>query len=153
MTTPRLNLEGPAQSSGTWKSLGRAARDRGSPPAPLPQPVAPETETEPKETGKTWPPDEDPPGASIESWIVRYPQPQDDDRVRQVRVDDRVRQVRDAGVRSRAEGERSSSGGMKYQLERARCIGNAWCCTFSDPDDPSRRRAALDILGSLMLIG
>ena len=127
-----------------------------SPPAPVPaapglaaavQPVPPpggplapagpaDGPAQPREPEKPKPPMKIK-ARKIDSTVVRYPQPKPP-----------------AGAvapppAAPGPGENNATGGMKYQIEHARCEGMV--IAHQDPEDPSKPRGT-DIIGSLLLI-
>lgn len=64
---------------------------------------------------------------TIDTWVVRYP----------------------TKPAAKVDGEKEKAGGVKYELERARCEGKV--VVHQDPDDPEKPRG-LDILAATLLI-
>ena len=79
---------------------------------------------------------------TIDAWVVRYPMPK-----LALPVIPVVAVLPVAGVDPTEPEERT--GGLKYQLEKARCEGMV--SAHQDPADPAKPRGT-DIIGSLMLI-
>ncbi|MCE9566874.1 MAG: hypothetical protein K8U57_33125 [Planctomycetes bacterium] len=78
---------------------------------------------------------------TIETWVVRYPQPKPPGQPAVA--------PKPAPAQPGARGTEQTSGGMKYQLDKARCEGMV--SVHQDPADATKPRGT-DILGSRMLI-
>jgi len=100
-------------------------------PAPTPAPKEPEKPKPPLKLR----------ARTIETWVVRYPQPKPPGQPAVA--------AKPTPAKPGAGGTEQTSGGMKYQLDKARCEGMV--SVHQDPADATKPRGT-DILGSRMLI-
>ncbi|HSQ56777.1 MAG TPA: hypothetical protein VLM40_13635, partial [Gemmata sp.] len=131
----------PAPATGTSRNepAPKAATSAPQPKAPV-APVAVEPQLDPKPAEKPKPPTKLR-ARMIDTWVVRQPLPEG--------AQESGPKPAPSSTPDRAPATEKTAGGVKYQLEKARCDGMV--SVHQDPVDATKPQGT-DIIGSLMII-